>query len=94
MRKWIDTFEEELTNTRLLKKLRTFIHKVLMVDGHENVAKAMLGTLARKVINFMVQSIKRFLIPFSLFFPSQFDQKEKQPKTFSVLPPEPKVKKN
>eukprot|EP01087_Luapelamoeba_hula_P009404 TRINITY_DN2421_c0_g1_i5.p1 TRINITY_DN2421_c0_g1~~TRINITY_DN2421_c0_g1_i5.p1 ORF type:complete len:382 (-),score=52.20 TRINITY_DN2421_c0_g1_i5:83-1228(-) len=47
LRKWIDVFEDELTNTRLLKKLKGFIENVLIPDGHNVLATAMTNSLAR-----------------------------------------------
>jgi hypothetical protein len=49
LRKWIEEFEDELSSTRLLRTLKTFLETTLKPDGYVVLAEAMSAALARKV---------------------------------------------
>eukprot|EP00005_Dracoamoeba_jomungandri_P005656 CAMPEP_0174249828 /NCGR_PEP_ID=MMETSP0439-20130205/159_1 /TAXON_ID=0 /ORGANISM="Stereomyxa ramosa, Strain Chinc5" /LENGTH=845 /DNA_ID=CAMNT_0015329741 /DNA_START=94 /DNA_END=2628 /DNA_ORIENTATION=- len=49
IRKWVEDFtEQELSNTRLLKRLRGFLENVLLPDGHSNLVTNLNNLLLRK----------------------------------------------
>lgn len=49
LRKWIEEFEDELSSTRLLRTLKTFLETTLKPDGYVVLAEAMSAALARKM---------------------------------------------
>jgi len=49
LRKWIEEFEDELSSTRLLRTLTTFLDSTLKPDGYSVLAEAMFAALARRM---------------------------------------------